>query len=179
MAKYVELSVEGLRTRVQFPPPPPNDDGHPCGGRWHLLRLWIGPRPARTRGFAGHETRTASCRVACESASACRRERALQGQFPPPLWPCRRASAPCKGDSRRPQEHRAAQRRFPTAPKITATLAVAIVTCGSNTLANPVFSQDHLPKCFVLVCDQVFSTLAKVVFIPELQTISTPQIIPI
>ena len=29
LAKYVDLSVEDLRTGVQFPPPPPNGDGHP------------------------------------------------------------------------------------------------------------------------------------------------------
>lgn len=31
-AKYVELSVEGLRTRVRFPPAPPNNKHHPSGG---------------------------------------------------------------------------------------------------------------------------------------------------
>jgi hypothetical protein len=38
LAKYVELPVEGLRTRVQFPPSPPTKQkAHPCGGLFVLL----------------------------------------------------------------------------------------------------------------------------------------------
>jgi hypothetical protein len=38
LAKYVELPVEGLRTRVQFPPSPPtNENGCPNGQPFSFL----------------------------------------------------------------------------------------------------------------------------------------------
>src|SRR5690606_14374806 len=78
-AKYVELSVECLRTRVRFPPPPPpHNENSPAGAsqrgcsRCAVLfrRRESNPRTVRTRGEWGfraaqqraHERRCASGR---------------------------------------------------------------------------------------------------------------------
>jgi hypothetical protein len=62
MAKYVELPVEDLRTRVQFPPSPPTKQkAHPYGGLFVLIatRWKLNPRPVRTQG-GGRQTNS-SC----------------------------------------------------------------------------------------------------------------------
>ena len=58
-AKYVELSVECLRTRVQFPPPPPPYAQKTASWRFFFVsangRRELKPRDAgRSRGFEPH-----------------------------------------------------------------------------------------------------------------------------
>src|SRR5690606_4470683 len=96
--KHVELVVEDLRTRVRFPPAPPsNVKGSPEGVgplRLSVQPLDLHPRPARTvsAGFRGAcaaprerraRTRARLRASGPDPARACKRERALQGQFPP------------------------------------------------------------------------------------------------
>ena len=58
LAKYVDLSVEDLRTGVQFPPPPPSNENATLAVAFSFEdagSLEFKPRPARTGGSKGHE----------------------------------------------------------------------------------------------------------------------------
>ena len=73
MAKYVELSVEYLRTRVQFPPSPPTNKNDTPAVSFLFVDCDAresNPRPVRARGEQG--IRAALLR-ACERRCACRR----------------------------------------------------------------------------------------------------------
>ena len=86
-AKYVELSVEDLWTRVRFPPPPPKLRSHPCGG--FLILIAVGGN--RSRGTRGEPGIRAACGEPVSDNSLASELAGQDGRFPPPPPPKRKA----------------------------------------------------------------------------------------